>query len=108
LRHLLVLPEMAEFVAAAPEAGRIVRPLCRMLGQRPPEWLRLPRRPTVALQGPETPVAAEEPPGINPPSRPAGTSPGTSLPLTGQPEKTGPPRPRPGGLYWNGVGSRWA
>ena len=37
-------PEMREFVAAAPQAGGILRPFCRMLGVRPPEWLALPKR----------------------------------------------------------------
>ena len=31
LQHLLTDPDMAEFLAAAPQAGRILRPLCRML-----------------------------------------------------------------------------
>src|SRR5271165_3569220 len=37
-------PEMREFVAAAPQAGGILRPFCRMLGVTPPEWLALPKR----------------------------------------------------------------
>jgi hypothetical protein len=36
-------PEMQEFVAAAPQVGRILRPFCRMVGLRPPEWLALPK-----------------------------------------------------------------
>lgn len=32
LEHALSEPEWAEFLAAAPQAGRILRPLCRMLG----------------------------------------------------------------------------
>ena len=32
LQHALTGPEWAEFLAAAPQAGRILRPLCRMLG----------------------------------------------------------------------------
>ncbi len=31
--------------AAAPQAGRILRPLCRIFGVTPPDWLALPRRP---------------------------------------------------------------
>ena len=31
LQHLLSEPEWAEFLAAVPQAGRILRPLCRML-----------------------------------------------------------------------------
>jgi hypothetical protein len=40
---LLELPEMKELIAEAPQVGRIVRPLCRMLGVDMPTWLRLPR-----------------------------------------------------------------
>ena len=47
--HLEILanrPEMAALLAAAPQAGRILRPLFRMLGIRPlPANLRLPPRP---------------------------------------------------------------
>ena len=42
LQHLLTGPEMAALTAAAPQAGRILRPLCRMLGVRPPAHLVLP------------------------------------------------------------------
>ncbi len=45
LRHLLTAPEMAELLAAAPQAGRILRPLCRMLGVALPQFLVLPKRP---------------------------------------------------------------
>jgi hypothetical protein len=38
-------PQMAELAAATPQAGRIVRPMCRMLGLKPPPYLQLPRRP---------------------------------------------------------------
>ena len=52
LQHLLTDPEMADILAAAPQAGRLLRPLCRMLGVRPPVVLAPPPRPA----GP--PVAA--------------------------------------------------
>jgi hypothetical protein len=42
LQHLLAGPEMAALVAAAPQTGRVLRPLCRMLGVRPPAFLVLP------------------------------------------------------------------
>ncbi|MBC7635516.1 MAG: hypothetical protein H7251_07930, partial [Acetobacteraceae bacterium] len=32
LEHMLSQAECAEFLAAVPQAGRILRPLCRMLG----------------------------------------------------------------------------
>jgi hypothetical protein len=59
LEHFLALPEMADLVHAAPQAGRIVRPLCGILGVRPPSWLRLPRRASPALPGPERPDEAQ-------------------------------------------------
>jgi hypothetical protein len=36
-------PEMAEFFAAAPQVGRILRPLAHMIGAPLPGWLRLPK-----------------------------------------------------------------
>ena len=36
LQHLLADPAMADLLAAAPQAGRLLRPLCQMLGVRPP------------------------------------------------------------------------
>ena len=39
--------ELAVLMAAAPQAGRTLRPLCQMLGVRPPEYLRLARRKRV-------------------------------------------------------------
>ena len=40
----LARPETRDLVAAAPQAGRLLRPLCRALGILPPEYLRLPER----------------------------------------------------------------
>ena len=37
--------EARALVAAAPQAGRLLRPLCRIFGVTPPDWLKLPRRP---------------------------------------------------------------
>ena len=37
-------PGMAEFYAAAPQVGRILRPLAHMIGAPLPAWLRLPKR----------------------------------------------------------------
>ena len=37
-------PDMAEFYAAAPQVGRILRPLAHMIGAPLPAWLKLPRR----------------------------------------------------------------
>jgi hypothetical protein len=43
LQHALSDPELAAFLAAAPQANRLLRPLCRMLGIEPP--IPLPRTP---------------------------------------------------------------
>jgi hypothetical protein len=46
LRHLLADPEMAALIEAAPQMGRLLRPLCRSLGVRlPPGLLPPPRAP---------------------------------------------------------------
>jgi len=45
LEQFLADPETIAQVAAAPQTGRILRPLCRMLNVVPPEYLRLPPRP---------------------------------------------------------------
>jgi len=45
LRIFLERPDLAEFLAAAPQAGRHLRPLCTMLGVTPPPMLQLPPRP---------------------------------------------------------------
>lgn len=42
---LLADPEVAALAAAAPQAGRLLRPLARMFGLELPEYLRLPARP---------------------------------------------------------------
>ena len=46
LEHWLTTePELGPLLAATPQAGRILRPLCHMLGIKPPPALRLPPRP---------------------------------------------------------------
>jgi hypothetical protein len=45
LQHLMSQPEMMALIEAAPQAGRILRPLCWMLAIPLPPSLRLPRRP---------------------------------------------------------------
>ena len=42
---LLQDPAMPELVRAAPQAGRLLRPICRALAVDLPDWLRLPPRP---------------------------------------------------------------
>jgi hypothetical protein len=73
LQHLLAGPEMAALVAAAPQTGRVLRPLCRMLGVRPPAFLALPppvrRAPPARAATAE--VAAPVGPSPSPPRRKA-------------------------------------
>jgi len=45
LSYFLHRDDMPAFLAAVPRAGRLLRPLCHMLGVTPPEYLRLPPRP---------------------------------------------------------------
>ena len=45
LDYLLQDPELPRFLAAAPQAGRLLRPLCHALGIPAPDWLKLPPRP---------------------------------------------------------------
>lgn len=62
-------PRTQALVAAAPQAGRLLRPLCRMLAIAPPDWLRLPARPRRPRPAPVQPAAPPaEPPGT--PDRP--------------------------------------
>ena len=44
LEQLLAEAEMPSLVAAVPQSGRLLRPLCDLLWVKPPEYLRLPRR----------------------------------------------------------------
>jgi hypothetical protein len=46
LEYYLSWPEMAELIREAPHAGRILRPLCRILDVKIPPELRLPRHPS--------------------------------------------------------------
>ena len=45
LEYLLQDPDTRALTEAAPQAGRLLRPLCRALGITQPAWLRLPSRP---------------------------------------------------------------
>jgi len=45
LHEALQNPHSRAFVEAAPQAARLLRPLCRALGVDLPDWLRLPPRP---------------------------------------------------------------
>ena len=45
LHYFLQRDDMPAFLAAVPRAGRLLRPLCHMLGVPLPEYLKLPKRP---------------------------------------------------------------
>ncbi len=45
LHDLLQQPHIQEFVQAAPQAARLLRPLCHALGVDQPAWLQRPPRP---------------------------------------------------------------
>lgn len=74
LNHLLSGPEMAALIAASPATGRTLRPLCHLLGLRPPPALRLPRRAAVSV--PPRPTAPE-------PARKSGPAPARPRPPAG-------------------------
>jgi hypothetical protein len=45
LHDLLQQPDTRDFIEAAPQAARLLRPLCHGLGIDQPAWLKLPPRP---------------------------------------------------------------
>ena len=67
LQHLLADPQWAALLEAAPQAGRILRPLCRMLGVKLPQMLVLPRRPRPAPNPPRRSARSRE---AAPPAKP--------------------------------------
>jgi hypothetical protein len=86
LQHLLADPEMAALVAAAPQAGRVLRPLCRMLGVRPPPGpLAPPSRPRAPA--PPSPGLTRGPAPPSPGLTRGPAPPSASLPAAA------PPRP---------------
>jgi hypothetical protein len=67
-QHLLTNQEMATFLAEAPQAGRMLRPLCQMLGVKPlPQMLRK-RDPIPSTSAPEK-ASPEKPPRTRPPAK---------------------------------------
>jgi hypothetical protein len=122
LTYLLRDPETAALVEKAPEAGRILRPLCRLLGIEAPEFLRrgyVPADPPPHLTSPppraerndcgdagsaEASVAAE-------PALPVEAPVAAETPAPASPPPTERPASyyqRPGGLYWNGKRTVWS
>ncbi len=72
LEALLAEPEIAALVAATPQAQRLLRPLCRMLGIQP-EAIRPPRRTPPAAPSPGATPARSVPHPAAPPRQPLGT-----------------------------------
>ena len=67
VEHLLADPKMTALLAASPQAGRILRPLCHMLAIKPPPALaappraKRPRPPAVAIPAPDPSRAVSRP-----------------------------------------------
>jgi hypothetical protein len=128
LSYLLRDPETVALLEKAPQAGRMLRPLCHLLGVQAPEFLR---RGSIAAPA-TTPVAAEaaraeaapppsepEPPkSLSLPNEMIADAPAVEVTPAAQP----PPQSarelaeeaarkyaqRPGGLYFDGKRMRWS
>lgn len=66
LNHIFATrQDLRDLVAASPQAGRLLRPLARMLGATLPDWLRLPprapRKPRPRKPRPERPWKLTDP-----------------------------------------------
>ncbi len=66
LQALLDDPDLAALLQAAPQAGRLLRPLCRMLGVRPGPALALKRPPPPAARRRPGPQRPARPPDLRP------------------------------------------
>jgi len=120
LRYLLRDPEIAVLLEKAPQAGRMLRPLCRLLGVQTPEFLR--RGAVVAREAPMP--AAEEAPRVEAELGSAEpelancvaadalmtseeVAPAPSARQAAEEAARAYAR-RPGGLYWDGTRLRWS
>ncbi len=72
LQQLLADPEIAALVAQVPQAGKILRPICRMLGVQPIPQILTPQAPNPA------PPPLETPPLDTPPESPHSNSPSSN------------------------------
>ncbi len=81
LESLLHDPDTKAFVQAAPQAGRLLRPLCTALGQHHPDWLKLPPRPRKPRPSAPLPPASLAPLAVNPSLLPPHTPPQPDRPL---------------------------
>jgi hypothetical protein len=103
LSYLLHQPDMAELIAAAPPIAHHLRPICRMLGVKPPPGLFPPRKPrrkptpkavpavarTRKAARRTSPPASSQAPSPTPRHKPRRRPPPRPAILAG----TGPPRP---------------
>ena len=69
-RDFLTRDDLRQLVADAPQAGRLILPLCHAHAITPPDWLRLPRR--ARQPRPKKPAPAQRPANTppQPPDRP--------------------------------------
>ena len=65
LKEMLEDPQTVTVVAEAPQLGGVLRPMCRMLMVKQPDWLRRPRkpRPSRAVKHPPAPDHVANAPG---------------------------------------------
>ena len=119
LAYLLRDPEMAALVEKTPQAARILRPLCQLLGVKETELLR----PRAGAAEDPAPHLAFPPPGaekddddgaatveVAPAATVAQASPAAQAAPAAQ-ATTPEPRPyhqRPGGLFWDGRRLQWS
>ena len=106
LAYLLRDPEMAALVEKAPQAARILRPLCQLLGVKEMDFV-LPADQARATELPEPEATVSpDPPAAHP------APPSVEVAPTAQAPPPPPaPRPhhlRPGGLFWDGRRLQWS
>jgi hypothetical protein len=105
LHHLLADPEMVALLKTAPQAGRILRPLCRLLAQKPiPSLLPPPPRTARAAPARTTKAPGPAPPPATPPGATPGATPSRAAPTGSGPPNSGPPGAGPPGAGPPGAG----
>ena len=108
LRTLLAQPDMQALAAADPRMGRLLRPLCHILGVTPTPEIAKPAsrpKPAPSVAEPAPPDPAPEPAAAESAPPQAATSPPSSHPRRRAPRGTrralpshGPPSPLPAGI----------
>jgi hypothetical protein len=110
LRYLLRDPETMALLEKAPQAGRVLRPLCQLLGVQTPEFLR--RGAVVAQEAaraePTPPSPEPAPSNASPPSGEDAAQPAPEPARPSAEEAALAYARRPGGLYWDGTRMRWS